>query len=118
MSGHGHRNAALLLDATVWRDRVIGDVQGEGRAAARAQEVSVDLVIAVAELIAAYMAAGESLVSRTDLKLSGYRSGYWISARQEQRLVRYLEARGHIERTDDRDRIRPVGARADELPLG
>ena len=118
MSGHGHRNAALLVDATVWRDRVIGDVQGEGRAAARAQEVSVDLVIAVAELIAAYMAAGESHVSRTDLKLSGYRSGYWISARQEQRLVRYLEARGHIERTDDRDLIRPVGARADELPLG
>ena len=49
MSGHGHRNAALLVDATVWRDRVIGDVRGEGRAAARAQEVSVDLVIAVAE---------------------------------------------------------------------
>ena len=118
MSGHGHRNAALLVDATVWRDRVIGDVRGEGRAAARAQEVSVDLVIAVAELIAAYMAAGESLVSRTDLKLSGYRSGYWISARQEQRLVRYLEARGHIERTDDRDLIRPVGARADEGALG
>ena len=110
MSGHGHRNAALLVDATVWRDRVIGDVRGEGRAAARAQEVSVDLVIAVAELIAAYMAAGESLVSRTDLKLSGYRSGYWISARQEQRLVRYLEARGHIERTDDRDLIRPVAS--------
>ena len=118
MSGHGHRNAALLVDATVWRDRVIGDVRGEGRAAARAQEVSVDLVIAVAELIAACMAAGESQVSRTDLKLSGYRSGYWISARQEQRLVRYLEARGHIERTDDRDLIRPVGARADEGALG
>jgi hypothetical protein len=115
MSGHGKREAKLRVDATAWRDRVIGDVRGEGRAAARAQEVSVDLVIAVAELIAAYMAAGESLVSRTDLKLSGYRSGYWISARQEQRLVRYLEDRGHIERTDNRDLIRPV--RADEMPL-
>jgi hypothetical protein len=83
-------------------------VRSEGRNAARAYEVSIDLVIAVAELIAAYMAADQSLVSRTDLKLSGYRSGYWISARQEQRLVRYLEARGYIERTDDRDLIRPV----------
>jgi hypothetical protein len=110
VSGHGQREAALPVGAAAWRDRVIDDVRGEGRAAARAQEVSVDLVIAVAELIAAHMAAGESLVSRTDLKLSGYRSGYWISARQEQRLVRYLEARGHIERTDDRDLIRPRGA--------
>ena len=117
MSGHGHRNAALLVDATVWRDRVIGDVRGEGRAAARAQEVSVDLVIAVAELIAAYMAAGESLVSRTDLKLSGYRSGYWISARQELLLLRYLEDRGHIERCADRELIRPIGVRPPELPL-
>jgi hypothetical protein len=115
MSGHGKREAALLVDATAWRDRVIDDVRGEGRAAARAQEVSIDLVIAMTEIIAAYMAAGESLVSRTDLKLSGYRSGYWISARQEQRLVRYLEDRGHIERTDNRDLIRPV--RGDEPPL-
>jgi hypothetical protein len=115
MSGHGHRKAALLIDATAWRDRVIDDVRGEGRNAARAYEVSVDLIIAVAELIAAILASGETLVSRTDLKLSGYRSGYWTSARQEQRLVRYLEARGHIERTDNRDLIRPV--RADEMPL-
>ena len=100
--------AAARADATAWRDRVIDDVRSEGRNAARAREVSIDLVIAVAEIIAAYMAAGETVVSRTDLKLSGYRSGYWISARQEQRLVRYLEARGHIERTDDRDLIRPV----------
>ena len=41
-----------------------------------------------------------------------------IGARQAQRLMRYLKARGHIERTDDRDLIRPVGARDDELPLG
>jgi hypothetical protein len=109
MSGHGKREATLLVDSVAWRDRVIDDVRGEGRNAARAQEVSVDLVIAVAELIAAYVTAGESHVSRTDLKLSGYRSGYWISARQEQRLVRYLVDRGHIERTDDRDLIRPRG---------
>jgi hypothetical protein len=118
MSGHGsHRKAALLVDATVWRDRVIDDARsGEGHAAARTYEVSVDLIIAMAELIAAYMAAGESLVSRTDLKWSGRRTGYVISERQMQQLFRYLEARGHIEPTDDRDLIRPV--RVDELPLG
>jgi hypothetical protein len=116
MNGHGHREASVLVDATAWRDRVIDDARSEGRNAARAYEVSVDLIIAVAELIAAILASGETLVSRTDLKLSSYRSGYWISARQEQRLIRYLEARGHIERTDNRDLIRPV--RGDELPLG
>jgi hypothetical protein len=115
MSGHGHRKATSLIDATAWRDRVIDDVRGEGRAAARAYEVGIDLVIAAAELIAAYMAAGESEISRTDLKLSGRRSGKLIGARQAQRLMRYLKARGHIERVDDRDLIRPV--RADEMPL-
>ena len=115
MSGHGKHEARLRTNAIAWRDRVIDDVRGEGRDAARAYEVSVDLVIAAAEIIAAYMAAGESEISRTDLKRSGYRSGYWISARQEQRLVRYLEARGHVERTDNRDLIRPV--KGDEMPL-
>ena len=115
MSGHGHRQAALLVDATAWRDRVIDDARGEGRAAARAQEVSIDLVIAMIEIIAAYMAAGESEISRTDLKMSGVRSVPLIGTRQTQRLLRYLEDRGHIGRTDNRDLIRPV--RGDELPL-
>jgi hypothetical protein len=116
MSGHGKREAALRADATVWRDAVIADAKSEqGRAAARAYEVSIDLVIAAAELIAAYMTAGESVVSRTNLKRSGRRSGYAIGTRQEQLLLRYLEDRGHIGRTDNRDLIRPV--RADERPL-
>ena len=117
MSGHGKREARLLVDAIAWRDRVIEDVRGEGRDAARAYEVGVDLVIAAAEIIAAYMAAGESEISRTDLKLSGYRSGYWISARQEQRLMRYLEDRGHIERCVDRELFRPIGGLPPELPF-
>jgi hypothetical protein len=118
MSGHGsHRKAALLVDATVWRDRVIDDARsGEGHATARTYEVSVDIIIAVAELIAAYMASGETLVSRTDLKRSGRRSGYVIDTRQEQLLLPYLVDRGHIMRTNNSDLIRPV--RADELPLG
>ena len=119
MSGHGKREAASRANAIAWRDRVIDDVRGEGRAAARAQEVSIDLVIAMTEIIAAYMAAGECEISRTDLKLSGRRRpGASMGARQAQRLMRYLKARGHIERTDDRDLIRPVGARDNELPLG
>ena len=115
MSGHGHRKAALLVDATAWRDRVIDDARSEGRNAARAREVSVDLVIAVTEIIAAYMASGETVVSRTDLKRSGRRSGYALGTRQEQLLLRYLIDRGHVERAGNRDLIRPV--RADEMPL-
>ena len=117
MSGHGKREARLLVDATAWRDRVIDDARsGEGLAAARAREISVDLIIAVAEIIAAYMAAGESVVSRTDLKRAGRRSGYAIGTREEHLLLRYLVDRGHVERTNDRDLIRPV--RGDEMPLG
>jgi hypothetical protein len=37
MSGHGKREAALLVDAVAWRDRTVADVESvEGRAAARA----------------------------------------------------------------------------------
>ena len=111
MSGHGKREVASRANAIAWRDGVIGDVRGEGAAAAGAYEVSVDLVIAAAEIIAAYMAAGESEISRTDLKRSGVRSVPLISVRQMQRLLRYLIDRGHVERTNDRDLIRPVRRR-------
>ena len=117
MSGHGKREAASRANAIAWRDRVIDDVRGEGRAAARAREVSVDLVIAAAEIIAAYMAAGESEISRTELKRSGRRSGHAIDARQEQLLLRYLEDRGHIERCVDRELFRPIGVLPPELPF-
>ena len=53
MSIHGKREAASRANATTWRDRVIDDARsGEGLAAARAREISVDLIIAVAEIIA------------------------------------------------------------------
>ena len=116
MSGHGKREAASRANAITWRDRVVDDVRGDGRNAARAYEVSIDLVIAAAELIAAYMAAGESEISRTDLKRSGRRSGYAIGTRQEL-LLRYLEDRGHIERCADRELIRPIGILPPELPF-
>ena len=117
MIGHGKREAASRANAIAWRDRVIDDVRGEGRAAAGAYEVSVDLVIAAAEIIAAYMAAGESEISRTDLKRSGRRSGYAIDTRQEHLLLRYLEDRGHIERCVDRELFRPIGVLPPELPF-
>ena len=117
MSGHGKREAASRANAIAWRDRVIDDVRGQqGGAAASAYEVSADLVIAAAEIIAAYMAAGESEISRTDLKRSGRRSGYAIGTRQEL-LLRYLEDRGHIERCADRELIRPIGILPPELPF-
>ena len=112
MSDQGKREAAARADATAWRDRVIDDARStEGRAAARAREISVDLIIAVAELIAAYMSSGETEISRTDIKRSGRRSGYAIGTRQEQLLLRYLIDRRHVERTNDRDLIRPVTSR-------
>ena len=116
MNGYSYRDAEPQLDAELWRKRVIRDAKSaEGRAAAGAYEVSIDLVIAAAELIAAYMAAGESEISRMDLKISGVCSVPLIDTRQTQRLLRYLEDRGHIGRTDNRDLIRPV--RGDEMPL-
>ena len=117
MSGHGKREVASRANAIAWRDGVIDDVRGGGGAAASAYEVSIDLVIAAAEIIAAYMAAGESEISRTDLKRSGRSSGYAIDARQEQLLLRYFEDRGHIERCVDRELFRPIGVLPPELPF-
>ena len=117
MSGHGKRETASRADAIAWRDGVVDDVRGEGGAAALADGVSVDLVIAGAEIIAAYMAAGDSEISRTDLKRSGVRSVPLIEVRQVQRLLRYLENRGHIERCVDRELFRPIGVLPPELPF-
>jgi hypothetical protein len=76
MSGHGRREAAARADAAAWRNRVIDDAQStEGRAAARAREISIDLVIAVAELIAAYMSSGETEISRTAMPARRLRTG-------------------------------------------
>ena len=89
----------------------------EGRAALR-PALMRSRSISAAELIAAYMAAGESEISRTHLKLSGRRRpSASIGARQAQRLMRYLKARGHIERYGDRELIRPVAVQAGELPF-
>jgi hypothetical protein len=111
MSSYGYRNAVLQLDAALWRKRVIIEAEGaEGRAAADAHQVPIELIGVVAARIAGYIARGEILVSWRDT------IGALCGPGQTRRVVRYLEARGHIEHTDDQDLIRPV--RADELPLG
>jgi len=108
MSGRGIRERIQCADAVLWRDRVVADARSkQGLAAASEHEVTADVVIAAAEIIAAYIAAGETLVSRADLALS-------ISARGMFRVVRFLVARRHIERAGG-DLFRPIGARAGEL---
>ena len=104
MSGRGNREAALRADATAWRDRIIADAEStEGRAVARAHQVSVELVGEAAAMIEAYIARGELLVSRADT------IGALVGPGQARRVVRYLEARGHIERGADRDLFRIRG---------
>jgi hypothetical protein len=97
MSGHGQREAALLVDAVYWKDRVINDLGSEqGRLCAREHQVSVNLIGEVAALIAGYIARGEVLVSPADtLRRALNRNDLPISARQARRVAKFLEARGH-----------------------
>jgi hypothetical protein len=95
MSGDGIRARKLRANASDWAARVIED-------ATRNMEVPVDLIVEVASIIAGHIAAGQAMIDRRDLP------------RPTWRVLKYLEARGFIER--DRDAIRPV--RADGLPLG
>ena len=50
-----------------------------------------------------YIARGEILVDWRDT------IGALCGPGQTRRVVSYLKARGHVERTEDRDLIRPVG---------
>ena len=97
MSGHGQREAALLVDAIQWKDRVINDVRGElGRLSARQHQVSVKLICEVAALIAGDIARGEVIVSLADtIRRTLIRNELPISARQAGRVTKFLEARGH-----------------------
>jgi hypothetical protein len=87
-------------DAATWRDAVIADADSvKGRDIAARHQVPVSLVIAGAELIAAYMGRGQSEIDHSDL------AAFW-SDKQVARLLRYLVARGHIRR--DRDLVEPI----------
>ena len=96
MSGHAQREAALLVDAVNWKDRVIDDVRSEqGRLSAREHQVSVKLISEVTALIATYVARGEVLGPADTIRRALSRNELPISARQAGRVARFLEARGH-----------------------
>jgi hypothetical protein len=96
VSGYAQREAALLVDAVNWKDRVIDDVRSEqGRLSAREHQVSVKLISEVAALIATYVARGEVLSPADTMRRALSRNELPISARQAGRVAKFLEARGH-----------------------
>jgi hypothetical protein len=97
VSGHGQREAALLVDAVCWKDQVVNDLRSDqGRLSAREHQVSVNLISEVAILIAGYIARGEVLASLADtVRRALNRNELPISARQAGRVAKFLEARGH-----------------------
>jgi hypothetical protein len=101
MSGHGYREAVLQLDAALWRKRVIFDAgSAEGRAAADAHKVTVELVTEAAARIADYIVRGKAVVSRRDT------IGALCGPGQARRVAAWLAARGHVEGAGDLIRIR------------
>jgi hypothetical protein len=109
MSSYGYRNAVLQLDAALWRKRVLLDAaSAEGRAAADAHQVPIELIGVVAARIAGYIARGEVVVSRRET------IGALCGPGQARRVAAYLAARGHVEgrrRANPPCRRRQAGAR-------
>src|SRR6516165_494692 len=92
----GQREAAMLVDAVNWKDRVIDDLRSEqGRLSAREHQVSVKLIGEVAALIASNIASGEVLSLADSIRRALSRNELSISARQAGRVAKFLEARGH-----------------------
>src|SRR6516164_5294019 len=110
MNGYGYRDAVLQLDAALWRKRVIVEAESaEGRAAADAHQVPIELIGVVAARIAGYIARGEVVVSQRDT------IGALCGPGQARRVTRYLAERGHVAGRGDLIRIR--AAQPGELPL-
>jgi hypothetical protein len=104
MSGYGYREAVLQLDAALWRKRVIFDAESaEGRAAADAHQVPIELIVVAAARIAGYIARGEVVVNQRDT------IGALCGPGQTRRVVRYLAERGHVA---GRGRFNPNPRRA------
>ena len=92
----GQREAAMLVDAVNWKDRVIDDLRSEqGRLSAREHQVSVELISEAAILVASYIASGEVLSLAGSIRRALNRNELPISARQAGRVAKFLEARGH-----------------------
>jgi hypothetical protein len=109
MSGNGQRNAALMANAARWCDAVLADAGSEaGRAAARRHGVAFVSIKQLTRAIAGYAASGEPGVNLTDaLELTENGSLKPLSERHGRRLLRFLEARGYIQRVGDL--MQPVG---------
>ena len=96
MSGHAQREAALLVDAVNWKDRVIEDLRSEqGRLSAREHQVSVNLISEVAALIASYVVSGEVLDPADTIRRALSRNELAISARQAGRVAKFLVLLSH-----------------------
>jgi len=113
MADHRQRNAISTADATRWYDHVAaGVLSKEGLSAARTHHVSPALVLEAARLIAEYIAAGETEMSRADtIGQAKSRERKPISVRQALRVVKFLEARGYIKLAGDHATIRALGLR-------
>jgi len=79
VSGHGQREAVQLVEAVIWKDRIIDDLRSEqGRLSAREHQVSVELISEAAILVASHAAGGEVLspddAIRRALTATSYRS--------------------------------------------
>jgi DNA-binding CsgD family transcriptional regulator len=103
------RNAALMANAARWCDAVLADAGSEaGRAAARRHGVAFVSIKQLTRAIAGYAASGEPGVNLTDaLELTENGSLKPLSERHGGRLLRFLEARGYIQRVGDL--MQPVG---------
>ena|SRR5215472_12096214 len=74
VSGHGHE-AVQLVEAVIWKDRVIDDLRSEqGRLSAREHQVSVELISEAAILVASYIAVSPDDTIRRALTATSYRS--------------------------------------------
>jgi hypothetical protein len=96
VSGQGQREAALLVEAITWKDRVIDDLRSEqGRLSAREHQVSVGLVSEAAILVASYIASGEVLSLDDTIRRALNHNKLSISTRQARRVSKFLKTRGH-----------------------
>jgi len=109
MSGNGHRNAVLMANAARWCDAVLADAGSEaGRAAARRHGVAFVSIEQLTRAIAGCVARGEPGVRLRDA-LERTENGCLkpLSERQGRRLLKFLVARGHVQRAGEL--MQPVG---------
>lgn len=94
MSGHGSRETRLRADAVAWRERVARDMSSAAGVAAMNQcRISIETVTKLADRIASFIAAGETMI---EMPLP----------RKARSAVAFLITRGFIARIGDN--LRPI----------